>query len=180
MKTRFIQTVATIIALAIAAISFAQETREDERGEVVDVDVGNRTITIETADGIDTFDVDMSTEITFRDRRGSTLADINRGDRVRLDFEEATDGKRKARRIQEDDDTSALRRDGSVDAMNQSQNSSDRQNSAGMSSDNQRSNNNVAQLPKTASSIFGVGLVGLLLMAIAGLVRVTRKSRVSQ
>ena len=77
--------------------------QENIRGEVLDVDVPESTITVRTEEGIGTYDIDADTDITFRGVRGSGLEDINRGDRVILDFEEATDGRRRARGIRDDD-----------------------------------------------------------------------------
>jgi len=165
MNKTLIMAVIMVLALSVSSTSGAQTSREDERGEVISVDVENATITIRTSDGVDTFDVDPTTDFTFEDRRGNSLDDIGRGDRVLLDFEESTDGKKRARRIREDrDDQRVAQNSATNDGMSQSNNSQPRSDQV----------NRDRALPKTASFMYNLLFFGLTFMLLAGFSRMVR------
>ena len=154
-----------VLALSVSTASWAQSARDDVRGEVVSVDAENATITIRSSDGVDTFDVDSTTELTFEDRRGNSLDDIGRGDRVLLNFEESTDGRKRARTIRDDKDDQR---------MAQTTTNNDDRSQTNMSQVPSRQDSMDSTLPKTASSNYNLLFFGLTLMLLAGFSRLVR------
>lgn len=165
---RFFQ-LGMLTALLASAAGWAQTNRANEQGEVIDVDADARRITVETDDGINTYSVGYDTEITFRDARGprtADLDDISEGDNVILDFEEATDGTRNARRI-ERGETASNTSSGSAMAQNS-------QNDVNNRSASRQSAGQPGTLPSTASPMYDYALLGMLLLLAAGALRFSR------